>query len=232
MGKGIGDLKFAADLRDIVTRMARKAIDENVPQVRIGKVYKLEPDRQTAYVLFPGETVDNLVRVRCGKNMIPMQTMEAAFPIEGYDAAGDVVRVWGKPGGYFILDFVSGGPNFLPTMWIEPELLNGWENYGSPWGPARYHREGNKIHLAGLIRNGATNTNAFILETEYRPLYAQILGGSTYQTNTQNPNTGTVHVHPVIPSHTRIGVGVDGAVTLVNGSPTWVCLDGLYFFTN
>ena len=56
--------------------------------------------------------------------------------------------------------------------WIEPELLNGWENYaGGLHQPAKFAKLSNglvKIH--GLIASGTLATNAFILPAGYRPL--------------------------------------------------------------
>lgn len=100
----LSDFKFAAELRDLVKAIADKEIDKKRPDVRIGYVYKFNVAEQAAYVMFRGESSDNLVRVHAATNMLPTRTYE-----EEGDLA-DIVRVAGKPGAYYITDYVRGVP--------------------------------------------------------------------------------------------------------------------------
>ncbi len=59
-----------------------------------------------------------------------------------------------------------------PTAWIEPTLLNGWENYGGSFETAAYMRdELGFVHLRGLVRNGTigASTPIFTEASGYRP---------------------------------------------------------------
>lgn len=107
---GFSDQQYAGQFRDLITRIARRVVREERPDVKIGKVYSYDKTTQYAKILFAGETIDNLVKVRAALNMQPTQTMEIQFPTLGYDAPGDIVRVAGKPGSYYITDFYSGVP--------------------------------------------------------------------------------------------------------------------------
>jgi hypothetical protein len=107
---GMGDTPTAANLLRVMRKIAKSVVDKERPDIRIGRVYSINSDTQIAQVLFPGNTVDNLVPVSFGLDNIPTTLMETTFATDGYDAAGDVVRVAGKPSAWFILDFVQGVP--------------------------------------------------------------------------------------------------------------------------
>lgn len=61
--------------------------------------------------------------------------------------------------------------NVTPTEWQTPTLLNSWVNYGFEWQQARFRREGNTVHIEGMIKSGTTtpSTVLFVLPDEYRP---------------------------------------------------------------
>lgn len=120
------DYKYAQDFRDVVKKIATRVVHKEVPSVKLGKVYSVDAGRQIAWILFPGETIDNLVKVRCASDKIPAQTMSTSFADQGYDAPADIVRVWGKPGNFFVLDFYSGTPvatfrQVAGSVYITPE---------------------------------------------------------------------------------------------------------------
>lgn len=105
------DYAYASRFRDVVTRIAKSVVNSERPKDRLGKVYSFDPYSNMAMVLFPGETVDNLVKVHFAQNMVPVTAMDATFGELGYDAPADIVRVSGEPGSYWISDFYFGGPD-------------------------------------------------------------------------------------------------------------------------
>lgn len=139
MGK-MGEQNYASRFRDTVTRIAKTVINTERPDVRMGKVYRFDQEEQTAWVLFPGESVENLVRVRVARNMQPTLVMEDFFPDQGYESPGDIVRVWGKPGNYFILDFYTGAPASEGTVAgaepvVSPGTIGDYYRGDKTWQP-------------------------------------------------------------------------------------------------
>ena len=55
--------------------------------------------------------------------------------------------------------------------WIYPTFQNGWVNYGTPFGYARYRKINNVVHIEGLIKSGTISTSlpCFILPEGMRP---------------------------------------------------------------
>lgn len=126
-----GDHAYAGKFRDLITRIARQVIRDERPEPRIGKVYSYNNSTQTAMVLFAGETVDSLVKVRVAKDMAPTRVMDTTFETLGYNAPADIVRVWGVPGSYFILDYYSGNPQpnnliGMPLPWLTDTPPTGY----------------------------------------------------------------------------------------------------------
>jgi hypothetical protein len=107
---GMQDTPTAANLLRVMRKIAKKVVDKERPDMRTGRVFSINTDTQIAQVLFPGNTVDSLVPASFGMDKIPTTMMETTFSADGYAAAGDVVRVAGKPSAWFILDFVKGIP--------------------------------------------------------------------------------------------------------------------------
>lgn len=123
---GFDDVTYAGKFRDLVSRIARKVVKEERPDVRIGKVFSYDPVTNSALIYFPGDTVENLTRVRVAADRCPTSTMIETFGEAGYDAAANIVRVWGKPGDYFILDYYAGVPfSNAPSTGGEPTIPNG-----------------------------------------------------------------------------------------------------------
>lgn len=127
-----GDQRYAQQFRDRITRIVKGVLNEERPEPRLGKVYSFNSSENTALVLFAGETVDNLVKVRVALNMQPVTVMSTSFEELGYDAPGDIARVFGKPGSYYILGYYLGGAVWGP---IGPEGPQGPEGPGGPIGP-------------------------------------------------------------------------------------------------
>lgn len=107
---GMDDVKFSLRMRDAIAAIATRVVNELRPEERIGKVYSYDSASRTCQILFPKENVDSLVTVHCAMNMIPTEMMSTTFAAQGYAAPGNLVRVAGRPGNYYITDFVSGGP--------------------------------------------------------------------------------------------------------------------------
>lgn len=107
----LDDFSFAADFRDVVELIARKVIMEERPDYRVGRVFSYNLDTQFAEILLPGDTIENMVKARFANNMRPTLAMDASFDTLGYDAPGDVVRVNGRTGSYWIADFLAGTPD-------------------------------------------------------------------------------------------------------------------------
>jgi hypothetical protein len=105
-----GDIQAAIRMRELITTIAEGVVNRMRPEDRIGRVYSYNRVNQTAQILFAGETIDSLVTAHCASNMIPSEAMISEFNELGYDAPGNIVRVSGPPGQYFISDYIEGGP--------------------------------------------------------------------------------------------------------------------------
>lgn len=104
------DVATAADLRAVIEKIVKKVIEKERPAVRQGRVFSFNTETNVAMVLFPGNTIEGLVPVTFGKNMIPSVAMIDTFDTDGYNAAGDVVRVAGKPNDWYVVGFSVGLP--------------------------------------------------------------------------------------------------------------------------
>jgi hypothetical protein len=135
---GLGEVPSAARARDIFERIAESVVNKLRPEPFLAKVYDVDMTTQTARVVLAGETLNELMPVRFALDKIPRVTM-ASNPSLGLAAAGDIVRVAGKPGQYFILDFFSGNP-YVPgtaegiALHENPGFEGTWENgYPPKW---------------------------------------------------------------------------------------------------
>lgn len=125
---GFGDLRDAARMRDLMERIAAAVVDKKRPEVRIGRVYKVDSGNQVAWVLYPGETEDNLVKVRAAANMIPAKSYDK------YADQCDIVRVAGRPGNYYIIDFIRGTPVPPAMAYVIPGAIFMWPGDSAPAG--------------------------------------------------------------------------------------------------
>lgn len=69
-----------------------------------------------------------------------------------------------------VTSFVTVNKVHITNEKTYPSLLNGWENYGSPYEMACYYKDTNGIvHLEGLIRRGSVGYVAFMLPDGHKP---------------------------------------------------------------
>ena len=108
---GFEDLSSAADMRDVIEHITRGVIRRERPDIRIGKIFDYDTSTHYARVLFAGETENSLVKVHFAPNMTPTLGISSNYAAHGLDADANLVRVAGKPGGYYILGYVTGGPS-------------------------------------------------------------------------------------------------------------------------
>ena len=106
MGK-FADYQAAAAMRDVIVKIAEETVNRLRPEPMVGTVYSFEKDGHFAYIQLPGHDEDELLKVRYGANMMPTSSVE----LGGTDP--DVVRIGGKPGSYYILQFVRGIPHHM-----------------------------------------------------------------------------------------------------------------------
>jgi hypothetical protein len=111
----LGDIKTASKLRGIIETVSRTQIEKMRPAERIGKVYSVDYGRSVAKIWFAGDTADSLIEARFAADKIPTEAMIDNFATLGYDAPGNIVRVSGGHGQYYILDYVSGIPAIDPS---------------------------------------------------------------------------------------------------------------------
>ena len=154
------------------------------------------PPTSTPWVpLYPPKTVPNVVPT----------------PVDGkWAAASGGAMVWADPYlGTFTPD----------SEWKEVQtgqFANGWQNYGVPFGPARYRRllDG-LVVLEGLIQGGTAGNHAFYLPPGYRLQYAP---RHFFTARSANPTSwGILWVYPS-------GIVVPEAIG-------WTALDGVKFYS-
>lgn len=121
MSMDFADLQTASRMRDLIEGIATKVVDKKRPEPRIGSVDHVDQERQLAWIKYPGEDV--LIKVRIARNMLPTHTIRE----HGFDRA-DVVRVAGKPGGYYVVSFIRGDPADPKRDAIGQELENTKED--------------------------------------------------------------------------------------------------------
>jgi hypothetical protein len=164
----LGDIRTAMKMRESITDIATSVVKTLRPEDRIGTVFSYNTTTQMAEILFPGETNANLVQVHYGKHMRPKRAMVTNFSSQGYAAVGDIVRVSGKPGSYWISDYVNGEPaRNDDTDWIDATLLNGWLNYDIR--TAQYRRLNGIVYCQGIVKSGLYSVDIFQLPLGFRP---------------------------------------------------------------
>ena len=102
---GFEDLAIAAKVRDLMNQIAEQAINRLRPDIMIGQVYRFNPNGNIAFIQLPGHDEEHLLQVQFGNDKVPHSSVED--PVDGVP---DVVRIFGRPGSYFILDFIRGTP--------------------------------------------------------------------------------------------------------------------------
>lgn len=233
--KGFGEVRIAARLRDAIVTISKNVVDVERPDFKIGAVWAYDDATQMIDVLFAGETSESLVRVRAAANMMPNRAMTDNAPDN--NAPCDIVRVAGRPGQYWIVDYVSGDPRHVndTDMFLigdpeSPSFENGWTNYAGGYAPAGYYRLSGRTYLQGLIKSGTAGLTAFTLGEGFRPAESHIFSGITATVTTSNPNTGTVHTHTIASVAARIDVNAEGQVVInASASNVYVSLAEVSF---
>lgn len=144
-----------------------------------------------------------------------------------------VDRVLGEPDLYpdefkaWVVRWIQDNPNFklpqtaLPaveaTKYVgtpgNPPFLNAWAVYGGGFEePGFYKDPFNRVHLAGLIKDGSVGDPAFNLPAGYRPRARQILS---------SVSSGDTAF--------RIDVLATGDVIPMSGTNTYISLSGLSY---
>lgn len=120
----LDDIRASMRMRDILTNIAENVVSRLRPEERIGKVYSYDRQTRTARILFAGESINNLVTVHVGDNMIPSEMMITTYNDLGDDAPGDLVRVAYGAGQHYICDYIKGTPTSIGTLTVAPTVYN------------------------------------------------------------------------------------------------------------
>ncbi|MFB4325447.1 hypothetical protein RB298_24295 [Priestia sp. BR_2] len=105
----------------------------------------------------------------------------------------------------------------VPVVQIKPTLLNGWVEYLSGYHHVRYYKDSSGIvHLTGLVKTGAINTEMFKLAEGYRPAATIVFA--------QQASTGSSARLDIFP-----GGGVYFNYAASWNTDSWVSLDGISF---
>jgi len=102
----------------------------------------------------------------------------------------------------------------LALEWVQPEaadFTHGWSHKGAPYLAAAARRGNGRVHLEGVVAGGTVGQPMFILPEPFRPLatvrFLVDAGGT--------------------PAALEVNTG--GQITVLGGSNTAVCLDGVTF---
>lgn len=95
-------------MRDLVTSIAEGVVDRMRPDVRLGRVYSVDVSASYCEVEFVGDP--QTTRVRFSPDRPPSSSV--------LDPHGEpnIVRVAGRAGQYYIIDYVTGTPNQLGSV--------------------------------------------------------------------------------------------------------------------
>jgi hypothetical protein len=94
--------KEALQMRDLIKKIATNVVIKMRPNPRIGEVYSYDSSNLTAQVLFRGDTVP--LKVKYGRGQKPVKTK---MDIPDASAPGDIVRVGGNVGAYYVLQVLD-----------------------------------------------------------------------------------------------------------------------------
>lgn len=154
--------------------------------------------------------------------------------IQVYDGSG-YLQIPGTPGPQ---SFAHVGPTApeepeVGQMWVDdsshlidqwddewqyPVLLNGWVDYSTGFGPARYRKTASGlVYVAGLVKNGPIGYNApqavFTLPVGYRVTQRHVIAGLAYN--------GTADC--------RINVDAQNHLSVAVGSASWSSICCYYY---
>ena len=98
------------------------------------------------------------------------------------------------------------------TDWHSFAYVNGWANYGAPFGPAGYRKlSSGLVVLKGLVQGG-TASGIATLPAGYRPGFQPLFNMQT------SPNVAC-----------RVDITTTGVISHTGGNNGWISLDGITF---
>ena len=98
------------------------------------------------------------------------------------------------------------------TDWHPLAYVNGWADYGSPYGPAGYRKlSSGLVVLKGLVQGGVSGVIA-VLPAGYRPGFQPLFNMQT------SPNVAC-----------RVDITTTGVIQHTGGNNGWISLDGITF---
>lgn len=107
------DQAYAARHRDIISSIAASVVNSLRPESFIAKIWDYNVATKKARVLTAGSDANSLITVSFGEDLIPSKSILSDPTFNGTIKTtyqGDIVRISGRPGRYFILSFISGTP--------------------------------------------------------------------------------------------------------------------------
>lgn len=112
------------------------------------------------------------------------------------------------------LHVVGGNTILEQEPWQAPSLQNGWVDYGSGYAPSGYFKDSTGVvHLRGLVKSGPVGSlPIFTLPPQYRPAFRAIFPVKTFAADVG-----------------RVDVLADGSVIPIDGSSSYVSLEGITF---
>lgn len=100
------DYDVAIAMRDVIVKFAEQTVNRMRPDTLVGEVYDFNYGRRTADIRLRGHEDTELLQVVFSEGMVPLSSVlnpaESLLP--------DIVRVAGRPGSYYICDFIRGYP--------------------------------------------------------------------------------------------------------------------------
>jgi hypothetical protein len=145
---------------------------------------------------------------RIAYNSFQADSANTTYNIKGSVALPSTSQITGNT---FEGALVAAADDNDPEKWITPTLVNGWADFGGPYGGAKYRVLGNRVlELSGLIKNGsAVPSIAFTLPAGARPAFSRRTATAS------NAAYGDIEVDTA------------GNVSVKTGSATWVSLDNI-----
>ncbi|MDH2330305.1 MULTISPECIES: hypothetical protein [Paenibacillus] len=105
--------------------------------------------------------------------------------------------------------------------WLTPTLLNGWTNIDTSLSQISYLKDSNGyVHIKGVAKPGAMNTNVFQLPVGYRPSRT-IVAGVAANTDKDHDVLGRINIG----ANGNVAILAVAGITITNTG--WVSLDSL-----
>ena len=102
---GFGDYETALKARDVHARLVETVVNRLRPEVRQAEVYDFNTSDMTCDILLPGDTVP--LKVKMGRGQVPLHRK---MDNPDGSAQGDLVRIAGKAGSYYIVSVYGEEP--------------------------------------------------------------------------------------------------------------------------